>query len=97
MHRELKHLLRGLDAEMANGVEDPEHRYAKVTLPAFPSAFNAFEQWRKFLLPPQYHSHGDVYLGMDYTLLVQLLSHAVSDELKIVGRTQTFCNCFKAH
>ena len=46
------------------------------------------KQRSKFLASPVHDPDGDIHLGMNHALRVQLLHHAIGDQLVVVGRAQ---------
>ena len=86
--RFVEHALRGVDSEMAHGVEDPVQRHAEVALAALAAAFQAFEQRSKLAAAPVNHADRDVHLRMQHVLRMQLLHHAIGDEFVVVGGAQ---------
>src|SRR5215813_1040114 len=80
--------LPGFDAELAHRVEYPEKRDTEVVLAAMAAAFQSFEDGRKVLLAPETHAYGDVNLGMQDVLGLELLHEAVRDQFVIGRRLQ---------
>src|SRR5262249_7586784 len=87
----------GFNSKVTHSIEDPEQRHSKIALAAHASAFQSFEDVVKILLAPKYHSHRDIYLGMQDVLPVQLLNEFVGDQLKIFRRAQPLGDCFECH
>ena len=79
---------RVLDSEVTSRVEDPIQRNTKVTFAALPSSFRTFKQWREFLSSPLHHARGNVHLGVENVLRMELLHHAIGNELIVLGGAQ---------
>ena len=93
--RFIQHALGCVDAEVANGVEDPIQRHAEVALATLAAALQALEQRSELASAPVNHADRDIHLGMQHVLRVQLLHHAIGDELVVVGSAQTLGDCLK--
>src|SRR5580704_3129383 len=84
-----------IDPEMTDSIEDPVERHPEVALAAFTSAFDAFEKRGKLLSPPLHHADGDVDFGMNHTLRMQLLHHAICDQIVVVGSAHSLRDRFE--
>src|ERR1039458_8130774 len=85
---EVGHALRLLRAKLADGIEDPQDRDAKIGFSALTAAFESLEKRREILLPPQADAHGNDHLGVKNVGRFQPLHQAVGDEFVVVGRTE---------
>ena len=94
---QLKYLLRGFGSEVADGVENPQHRDAEVALPTLASAFQSFKDRREILIPPQADSHRNVDLGVQNVFFLQLLHEAVGNEFVVLRRAQMLGDSFEGH
>src|ERR1035441_235315 len=88
LYSEVEHALRLLLTELANRIEDPQDRDAKIGFSALAAAFESFEKRREILLAPQADAHGNDHLGMKNVRGFQSLHQAVGDEFVVVGRAQ---------
>src|SRR5215467_15620880 len=70
---QLDDFLCRLGTELAYGVEDPEQTYVEVFLSALAAALQAFEDGVEVLLAPEAHTYGNVNLGVEDVLGLQLL------------------------
>src|SRR2546427_3604897 len=68
LNGQVHYLLRSFRSELADCVEDPEQRDAKVFLTAHASAFEALENCCEILFPPQAYSNRNKDLGMQHVL-----------------------------
>jgi hypothetical protein len=84
----LKDFLRGLRAELADCVEDPEQRNPEVARTAGASAIKAFEDGGEILLAPEADADRNVNLGVQNVFFFQTLHQAVGDQLVIFRRAQ---------
>ncbi len=87
-NRLVEYALRGLDPEVAHGVEDPQQRHAEVALAALPPALQALEDGIEVAIAEQDHADGDIDLGVQHVFRLQLLHQAIGDELVIFRRAQ---------
>ena len=84
-HGKLEDFLRGLGAELADGVEDPEQRDAEVAGAARASAVETFENGGEILLAPKADSNRNVNFGVQDVFFLQPLHQAVGDQFVVVG------------
>ena len=86
-----------IHSEVADRVEDPIERHAEVAFAALATALGSFEERRKLLSAPLHDAGRDVDFGVNHILRVQLLHHAIGDQLVVVGGAQALGNRLECH
>src|SRR6266404_788099 len=85
---EIKHTLRFLGAELANGIEYPHQRNAEVFLSALAAMFQALENRGEILLAPEADADRNNHLGMQNVLRFQPLHQPVRNEFVVFSGAQ---------
>ena len=82
---------------MPHRVENPQQGNSEVPFSALAATLKALKNGGEFLLSPQTHADGNVYLGVQNVLRLEFLHEAVGDEFVVVRRLQVFRYGFKSH
>src|SRR5262252_2382224 len=91
----VQHTFGGFGTKVPDRVEDPVQRHAEIALASLAALLQTFEQRGEFAASPVDNANRHVHFDVPHPLRAQLVHHAVSDQLVIVGCTQALGDGFE--